>query len=183
MPQIGDIKRGRHTYIWHACEGCGKERWVNKQCLSKGTSRHCHKCAVTNEFRQLQSELHRGEKHWNWKGGIAKTHHGYIQIKLRPDNFFYPMVNNKDYVREHRLVMAKHLGRNLQRWELVHHKGVRFKGIQNRSDNLIDNLQLISDTRHDQITLLEKRIKFLENCVAKLEVKKLGAKEIEKGGE
>lgn len=35
MPQLGEIKQGREInyrndgkYIWHACENCGKERWV-----------------------------------------------------------------------------------------------------------------------------------------------------------
>jgi len=82
---------------------------------------------------------------------------GYILLKLRPNDFFYSMADQKGYVFEHRLVVAKHLGRNLHRWEIVHHKN----GV--RDDNRRENLQLVTDDRHKQITLLENRIKHLEN--------------------
>lgn len=80
----------------------------------------------------------KGLKHFNWRGG--KTHHlDYVLIALNPKDFFYPMTRKgSNYVREHRLVMAKHLGRNLQRWEIVHHKN----GI--RDDNRLENLELVS---------------------------------------
>jgi len=79
------------------------------------------------------------------------------------------MVGMRGYVLEHRLIMAESLGRCLHRWEIVHHKGIRYRGIENRADNLIDNLQLVSDDRHNQITLLESRIKVLEKRVTLLE--------------
>lgn len=97
--------------------------------------------------------------HYNWKGG--RMHHsGYVSIRVYPDDFFYPMASWNGYVREHRLVMAKYLGRNLHSWELIHH----INGI--KDDNRLENLQ---DDGHKQITVLENRIKFLEGRVAILE--------------
>lgn len=172
-PIIGDVRRALEVgwaikgqrCIWHACIDCGRERWVKIE-KKEPTNERCRSCAAkiySSFLRALNTN------HPNWKGGRNKKSDGYIQIKVYPDDFFYPMANKVGYIPEHRLVMAKHLGRCLQSWELVHHKGLRCKGIENKSDNLIDNLQLISDTRHNQITILENRIKVLEKRLTLLE--------------
>jgi len=80
-------------------------------------------------------------------------------VKLCPDDFFYSMAAADRYVFEHRLIMAKHLGRCLHSWEIVHHKN------HIRDDNQIENLQLISDDRHKQLTILENKIALLEGKV------------------
>ncbi len=65
------------------------------------------------------------------RGGRHKDDGGYIQI-LKPE---HPFCNVKGYVREHRLVMEKVLGRYLKKTEGVHHKnGIRD---DNRPENLI----------------------------------------------
>ncbi len=158
MPQIGEIqtatelglghKQGRRFFVWASCPGCGKERWV-----AKGEHpRHCRKCH--NTLRRSYSL----ENHPNWKGGRRMTD-GYWDIKISEEDPFHSMGNKNGYIREHRLVMAKHLKRLLLPEEIVHHlNGVRV-------DNRIENLALTDRGIHEHQTLLklaQKRIRDLE---------------------
>jgi hypothetical protein len=79
----------------------------------------------------------RGENHGSWTGGKTNWPGGYIGILIQPDDPNYSMANTSGYVLEHRLVMAKHLGRPLRANEMVHH----ISG--DKSDNRIENLQLV----------------------------------------
>lgn len=45
----------------------------------------------------------------------------------------------------------KKLGRRLQSEELVHHKGKRYEGIENKQDNLEDNLEMTTRPAHFEI--------------------------------
>lgn len=165
MPEIGEIKtdrelglKGKHRRQWVICPQCGKGRWV----ILTATKRPdytglCHQCnASIRGGKRLKT------------GGRWTTGQGYVMRLLQPDDFFFSMAGADGYVGEHRLVMAQSLGRCLHSWELVHHKGVRDKGIKNRSDNLIDNLQLVSDDKHKQISILEAKINRLQKENKKL---------------
>jgi len=144
MPQIGEIrtskeigitdKRPYRKHIWVACPFCHKERWVGIIHGEPETTR-CRKCA------NLMC-MPKGQKNHFWRGGRNKNYHGYIEIKLIPEDPFYPMVHKGRYILEHRLIMAKHLGRLLRPWELVHHKN------EIKDDNRIENLELIAKRKH-----------------------------------
>lgn len=73
----------------------------------------------------------------NWKGGRF-VHDGYVLL-YKPS---HPNSNAKGYIREHRWVMSRHLGRPLRRSELVHHKN------EITTDNRIRNLQLCTHAGH-----------------------------------
>ena len=51
-------------------------------------------------------------------------------------------IGPKQYIYEHRHIMQEHIGRELDRKEHVHHKN------GNRLDNRIDNLELLSISKH-----------------------------------
>ena len=69
------------------------------------------------------------------KGGRWLSH-GYVRVVVPPD--LRHVTGGKTSYDEHRLVMALHLGRELARDEVVHHRN------GDRTDNRIDNLELWS---------------------------------------
>lgn len=77
----------------------------------------------------------RGEKHANWTGG-RRVQAGYVYVLIQKDDPFACMRTVIGYVAEHRLVMARTLGRPLTSTEQVHH----INGV--KSDNRPENLEL-----------------------------------------
>lgn len=172
MPKLEETKRGREIgikdgalYIWHACEDCGKERWIRLKKRRYLTSIICHPCSMKklNRRGRFKRELsHR------WKGGRFKDKDGYVLVSLSSDSAFLPMANQSGYVFEHRLVLARYLKKCLQPNEIVHH----LNGI--RDDNRLENLALTTAHHHQKKTLIHKlgeRIKLLEEQIKQKEKK------------
>ena len=72
----------------------------------------------------------KGKLHPLWKGGKFKSNK-YIFI-LQPN---HPFANQQGYIREHRLIMEKHLGRYLKQSEEIHH--IDGNTINNKLNNLM----------------------------------------------
>ncbi len=144
------------------CPNCGK--------LIDYRATRCLSCA--SKVREQKKYEATGHSRF-WKGGHILRRDGYIMVWLTNKDFFFPMTVRScrdygGYVLEHRLVVAKHLGRCLQPWEIVHHKHAKYPAgsIEDKQDNRYpENLQLVSDDRHKQITVLEQKIKRLEDKI------------------
>lgn len=86
--------------------------------------------------------MRKGKEHQSWKGGRFVDNGGYVRINISTDPIFADHAYIDNTVLEHRYVMAKHLGRILERNEHVHHKN----GI--KTDNRLKNLELMSAAEH-----------------------------------
>lgn len=88
----------------------------------------------------------KAEKCVQWRGGRNVDQDGYVLV-YRPG---HPMARKplNIYVLEHRLIMSEHLGRMLEKDEVVHHKN------GNNQDNRLENLELFANNgKHLQKTI------------------------------
>lgn len=94
---------------------------------------HSEKSKIKKSIAQKGKYL--GEKNHKWKGGRTKTTYGYILV-YKPE---HPFCTKQGYVKEHRLVMEKILGRYLTPEEIPHHKN------EIKDDNRPENLRLFNN--------------------------------------
>lgn len=105
------------------------------------TSSEAVGCALRQRGVQMRGGP-TGAKHGQWRGGriltgSARSPREYVLQLLPEDSPFLSMCTGpRRYVLEHRLVMARHLGRPLGRHETVHH----IDG--DSQNNELSNLQL-----------------------------------------
>lgn len=144
---VGEIKRGKdiggkgsNKYMWSTCQDCGKERWVVLY-NNRPKAVVCKSCA---NRRWLTGR--KRSKHPAWQGGKWINSSGYLYVSLDLGDPFYSMTDCKGYVPEHRLIVARKLGRSLLQSEIVHH----MNGI--KTDNRDENLFLTRSNEHRKIT-------------------------------
>jgi hypothetical protein len=102
---------------------------------------------------QEMGERQRGEGNPSWKGGRHVDKHGYVWIRVTPDDEIAKAMirsSTRHYVQEHRLLIAHLIGRPLESMETVHHINGE------KSDNRIENLKLFaSQSEHHRHLHLE----------------------------
>lgn len=160
-PKVGDIRLGRAIgkpkqgrFIWLPCNYCGEARWVPvaaKTGKVHGGSILCRKCVGKGGRLSTRSN------------GVMYTGEGYRAVKNYKGSPYHKMANKANYILEHRLIMAKHIGRCLYPWEVVHH----ING--DRLDNRIENLQLMTTSSHTIDTQLKHYVVWLENKIEEAE--------------
>lgn len=152
--------------VKRTCPQCNDIRWV--KLYDYKPNQVCKSCNLKNNSPDIT-----GNKNAKWKDSIYfYDAGGYVNIRLTKDDPYYSMTQKiggrYGIVKEHRYVMAKKIGRCLYKDEIVHHIN------RVRSDNRIENLELISSNRehmmynHTHVTVrvyikkLEEKIKILE---------------------
>lgn len=90
---------------------------------------------IDDGIRARQTGPRKGPDNPSWKGGVTLDKDGYV-LRYTPN---HPYANKGGYVREHRLVMEKMIGRYLRPEEVPHHKD------DDPSNNHPDNLQLFEN--------------------------------------
>jgi len=100
---------------------------------------------MSNMARQNMSANHAdfsGSKNGRWKGGKRVDKNGYILVQKKD----HPYCDRHGYVRQHRLIMEKKIGRYLEPKEVVHHKD------HDKQNNKTGNLLLLkSGSEHSKL--------------------------------
>lgn len=164
MKIVGKRSEKQTKAHYHKCLLCGDD-FMSYKTKSKVCSNECKikyisikmrkgkyiKCIICEkEFWKKPSEDRRGgqRKYCSWACmtsdkklslpyGEYLSYDGYIVVNRTTDG--------RKQIKKHRLIMEEHIGRKLSSKEIVHHKN------ENKLDNKIENLQIVSRSEHNII--------------------------------
>ncbi len=158
--ELGYHIRSKDYWLYQdTCPTCKSEVWRRKDAIGK----ECQPCAQQSIIRHI------GPEHPRWAGGRRLRKDGYVSVVLQPDDPMFVMAHPRTHeVLEHRLILARAVGRPLKPWEISHHRN------HVRHDNRIENLELISAQHlHQSIGIedqIQRRLSQLEATVLDLSV-------------
>lgn len=128
---------------------------VRYQIIKSGVKLRSHKEAAANYkgwgnwikgkklkpfTKQHRDRISQARLSMNWKG-----------ISLKPNGYFEVTRGENKGRLLHRVVIEEHIGRKLKPTEIVHHKN------ENKTDNRIDNLQVMTRSEHTKMHRLNRR--------------------------
>ena len=137
------------------CNNCRLKNWlIECECRCGELLTYRNKQGYKRRFIKGHENRGRsGDRANNWRGGRHPDTFGYIMI-YKPE---HPFADNHGCVREHRLIMEKHLGRYLTKQEEIHH----IDG--NKKNNEISNLLLTDRSNHARIEFTGNKYRLISN--------------------
>ena len=120
-----------------SCVEIGKDLGRGKVTIN----RWLHKLGIPVRRRGLRKDMFKGQNNCHWKGGVKMKRNKWILI-YKPD---HPSARKDGYIAEHRFIMEQHLGRHLNKDEIVHH----IDG--DVLNNYIENLEIMTNGEHTKL--------------------------------
>ena len=138
--------------IIKSCKKCGGEFKTYPSKVKQGKGKYCsRKCSNEVTLIKKGQRLSPGTE---FKKNKRHKHHSHITYAVarevsKPYRLVYkpnhPNATNRGYVREHRLVMEKAIGRYISPDEVVHHLD------GDTLNNSVENLQIMGKRCHDRM--------------------------------
>lgn len=141
----------KKTGHYNTCPICKNNFWVTISRELDGRGKYCSKnCMYKRDMSNLSKGKEFPERQRegapNFQGGRI-FRQGYVWILDRN----HPRRQSNNYVPEHWLVMEQYIGRYIQKGEVVHHVD------GNKTNNDIENLELMTRNEHDRLHAPTKR--------------------------